>query len=157
MVPGPVVRGGCVEVVPECDPDPEPEPEPWDEDDPLLGVEDVVLVVEVLDDDEGGGGGGGGAAHETLTIEAPGGALTAPAPGTFSVRVSVCPVGSRTVTVHVSAVALGSAAMPKTTSTALAVPIATRSFRLLITWVTQLLPPCACLTATTGGVTPASY
>ena len=38
-----------------------------------------------------------------------------------------------TVTVHVAATAFGSAAMPKTTSTVLAVPIETRSFRLRIT------------------------
>jgi hypothetical protein len=66
-------------------------------------------------------------------IEAPGGAETAELEGTFSVIVSVCPVAVRTVTVHVSAMALGSAAMPWATSTVPTVPIATRSFRLLIT------------------------
>ena len=52
--------------------------------------------------------------------------------GTFTVNVSLAPPTSVTVTTHVSAEALGSAAIPGTAS-AVAAATATKSFRLLST------------------------
>ena len=62
--------------------------------------------------------------------------------GTPPLNVSVCPVSSVTVTVQLSAEAVGKAAIAMTTSTKLVVPRAILSLRLLDT-LAYLLPPCA--------------
>jgi hypothetical protein len=93
----------------------------------VLGGAEPVETVGAGEEEEAG-------AHEAVAL------LTGPTPagticaagvpgGTLTLKLSVCPVSRVTVTVHWSADALGSAAIPMTANTDAAVAAAILSFR----------------------------
>ena len=135
-LPDPVVRGGRWEELLDVDVDVEVVEDDEDVEDPeevlTLGVLGVVLEVGVHDSEMLLTG-------PTLPGTSADGELPA---GTSPLNVSVCPVSSVTVTVQLSAEAVGKAAIAMTTSTKLVVPRAILSLRLLDT-LAYLLPPCA--------------
>jgi hypothetical protein len=93
----------------------------------VLGGEEPVETVGAGEEELAG-------AHEAealLTGPTPAGTICAAGVpgGTLTLKLSVCPVRRVTVTVHWSADALGSAAIPMTTNTDAAVAAAILSFR----------------------------
>ena len=111
----------------------------------VVGVVDVEVLVVGVELELVDGGGGGGAAHDSVTPTI--GPLTGSEiddngvpGGTLTVNVSLTPPSSVTVTVHVSADAVGSAAIASVTRVAPVAATAITSFRLLNT-VAYLLPP----------------
>lgn len=115
---------------------PEP-PDPFDFEDCDDDVpEDEVEVELELD-------GAGAQDSDTLTIGPRTGsdsADTGVPGGTFTVKVSFCPPATVTVTTHVSADAVGSAASPVTPRMAPALATAINSLRLLNALACLLLP-----------------
>jgi hypothetical protein len=132
-LPDPLVLGGGWDEVDDVDDEDEEDDEDDEEDEALT----VGVVAEELEE---------GTHDSEMLLTGPTldgtrdeGELPA---GTSPLNVSVCPVSSVTVTVQVSAEAVGRAAIAMVTNTKLAVPRPILSLRLLDT-LAYLLPPCA--------------